>query len=45
MQAGDIISYLQMCSVEGASLQRGMNFHLAGSVSVIPMSTRDGAPL
>ena len=44
MQAGDIIYSLQMCTIEGASRQRGMNFHLAGSLSVVLMSTRDGAP-
>ena len=43
MQAGDIISYLEMCSFEGSSLQRGMNHRLSGSVSVILMSTRDDA--
>ena len=44
MQAGDVISYLEMCSFESASLQRGMNFRLDGSTSVILMSTRTGAP-
>lgn len=44
MRPGEIISYLEMCQFEGASLQRGMNFHLSGAVSVILMSTRDGAP-
>ena len=33
-----------MCSFESASLQRGMNFHHDGAVSVVLMSTRDGAP-
>jgi hypothetical protein len=41
---GDVISYLQMCQEEGASLQRGMNFHLRGGMSVILMSLRRGAP-
>ena len=44
MNAGDVLTYLEMCSFEKASLQRGMNFHLAGHVSVLLMSTRDGAP-
>ena len=33
-----------MCRHEGASLQRGMNFRLAGRMSVILMSLRAGAP-
>lgn len=33
-----------MCLVEGTSLQRGMNFHLRGGLSVILMSLRRGAP-
>lgn len=41
---GDIISYIQMCEAEGASLQRGMNFRLKGQSSVILMSLRRGAP-
>jgi len=41
---GDIISYMDMCRQEGASLQRGMNFRLAGRMSVILMSLRPGAP-
>ncbi len=41
---GDIISYMDMCRYEGASLQRGMNFHLDGRTSVILMSLRAGAP-
>ena len=40
----NIISYLEMCSKEGASLQRGMNFHLRGNHSVILMSVRANAP-
>lgn len=43
-KAGDIISYNQMCSEENSSLQRGMNFHLNNSISIILMSTRKGAP-
>lgn len=41
---GDVISYLDMCRAEGASLQRGMNLRLRGSRSVILMSRRRGAP-
>lgn len=44
MKPGAILSYLQMCSQEGVNLQRGMNYHLRGGVSVILMSLRPGAP-
>ncbi len=44
MKPGAILSYLQMCSREGVNLQRGMNYHLRGGVSVILMSLRPGAP-
>ena len=43
-QAGDIISYLDMCREERVNLQRGMNFHLGGRYSVILMSLRKNAP-
>jgi hypothetical protein len=33
-----------MCQFEGVNLQRGMNFHLKGGLSVILMSRRPGAP-
>ncbi len=42
--ANDIIAYLEMCRREGASLQRGMNFGLGRSHSVILMSVRRGSP-
>jgi hypothetical protein len=42
--ANEIISYLEMCSREGTSLQRGMNFGLRGDHSVALMSVRPGAP-
>jgi len=42
--ANEIISYLEMCQREGASLQRGMNFGLGGNHSVILMSLRANAP-
>jgi hypothetical protein len=41
---GDVISYIDMCKEEGVNLQRGMNFKLRGSTSVILMSLRPGAP-
>lgn len=42
--AGDVISYLEMCAAEGVNLQRGMNFRLGRSYSVILMSLRPNAP-
>jgi hypothetical protein len=44
IQPGAIISYLDMCREEGTSLQRGMNFQLHSSFSIILMSLRRGAP-
>lgn len=44
MRPGDVISYHQMCSEEGYSLQRGMNFRVKGGMSVILMSLRKNAP-
>ena len=41
---GDVISYLEMCAAEGVNLQRGMNFRLGKSYSVILMSLRPNAP-
>jgi hypothetical protein len=40
----EIIPYLEMCQREGVSLQRGMNFGLGGTYSVILMSLRENAP-
>jgi hypothetical protein len=40
----EIIPYIEMCQREGVSLQRGMNYQLAKSHSVILMSVRPGAP-
>ena len=40
----EIIPYMEMCRREGTSLQRGMNFGLAETHSVILMSVRAGAP-
>ena len=42
--ANEIISYLEMCQRENASLQRGMNYQLGGNHSVILMSVRPNAP-
>ncbi len=44
LRTGEVISYLEMCREEKASLQRGMNFHLHPTHSVILMSLRPGAP-
>lgn len=44
IKPGDVISYLEMCTKEGVNLQRGMNYHLRGDVSVILMSLRPNAP-
>jgi hypothetical protein len=40
----NVISYIEMCQREGASLQAGMNFGLGGNHSVILMSVRPNAP-
>lgn len=44
MKPGDVVAYLDMCTREGASLQRGMNYHLSPTHSVVLMSVRPGAP-
>src|SRR5690348_12294360 len=44
MNPGDIVSYLEMCSALGVNLQRGMNFRLKRTESLILMSLRRGAP-
>lgn len=41
---GEIISYTEMCSIEGASLQRGMNFRLKPTHSVVLLSRQANAP-
>lgn len=41
---GDVVSYLEMCAPFGVNLQRGMNFRLRNSESLILMSIRPGAP-
>ncbi len=41
---GDVISYLEMCADFGVNLQRGMNFRLKPTESLILMSVRPGAP-
>lgn len=40
----NVISYIEMCQRESASLQQGMNFGLGGNHSVILMSIRPNAP-
>lgn len=40
----NIISYVEMCTREGSSLQRGMNFGLGKTYSVILMSLHPNAP-
>jgi hypothetical protein len=35
---------MEMCAAIGVNLQRGMNFRLRGTESVILMSLRPGAP-
>jgi hypothetical protein len=44
IKPGSVISYLDMCQEEGVNLQRGMNYHLATTQSVILMSLRPNAP-
>lgn len=44
LASDNIIPYVEMCRREGSSLQRGMNFGLGGSHSVILMSVRRNAP-
>jgi hypothetical protein len=40
----NVLSYIEMCRRERASLQQGMNFGLGGNHSVILMSVRANAP-
>ncbi len=40
----DILSYLEMCTLEGLSLQRGMNFKPPPARGIILMSRRKNAP-
>jgi hypothetical protein len=44
VKPGAVLSYLEMCQIEGVNLQRGMNYRLKGGLSVILMSIRPGAP-
>lgn len=39
-----MLSYFEMCQLEGTSLQRGMNFRLHGRHSVVLMSRSSNAP-
>ena len=43
-EIGEVISYLEMCGEEGVNLQRGMNYRLGNSYSIILMSVRPNAP-
>jgi hypothetical protein len=43
-QPGDVVSYMEMCSAIGVNLQRGMNFRLRDTETIILMSLRPGAP-
>jgi hypothetical protein len=40
----EIVSYLEMCTEEQTSLQRGMNYRLPSGRTVILMSRRPNAP-
>jgi hypothetical protein len=40
----NVISYIEMCTREGTSLQQGMNYGLGGNHSVILMSLQRNAP-
>jgi hypothetical protein len=40
----DVVSYREMCDLYGVSLQRGMNYRIRNSESLILMSIRPGAP-
>jgi hypothetical protein len=42
--ANEILSYVDMCQREGTSLQRGMNFRIRPTHSVVLTSVRPGAP-
>ena len=44
LMTDNVLSYIEMCQREGASLQAGMNFGLGGNHSVILMSVRPNAP-
>ena len=44
LSQGDVVSYMEMCAEFGVNLQRGMNFRLKGTHSIILMSLRQGAP-
>lgn len=44
MYPGDVISYPEMCAAESVALQRGMNYRLRNTISVLLMSVRRDAP-
>lgn len=41
---GGVLSHANMCSIEGISLQRGMNYRPSGRTSIFLMSVRPNAP-
>jgi hypothetical protein len=44
MRSNEIISYMEMCTRERLSLQRGMNFNATETHSIVLSSHRPGAP-
>jgi len=44
IKPGEGISYTEICLKVGYSLQRGMNFQIGGTTSVILMQLRKNAP-
>jgi hypothetical protein len=44
VKPGDVVSYQNMCALEGLSLQRGMNYRVHGRKTIVLMSLRKGAP-
>ena len=44
MRSNEIISYIEMCTRERLSLQRGMNFNATETHSIVLSSHRPGAP-
>jgi hypothetical protein len=44
VNAGEVISYFEMCALESMNMRRGMNFRPRGRTSVLLMSQRPGAP-
>lgn len=44
LEPGLVLSYQDMCSIERASLQRGMNYRMHGNRTIVLMSRRPNAP-